>query len=89
MTLLNFAENLPILLINAVSGWLLAVTLYFHGVKIKPFSCPKCMAFWLSLIYLSYQKYNNLFFYDWYLVFALSLTSGVIAIIFEKWMMKR
>ena len=88
MTLQTFAENLPLLLTNAFSGWLLSVTFFYHGVRIKPFMCAKCMAFWLTLLYLSYHKYLGSEM-EYYYIITMSLTSAVFAIVFEKYIIKR
>lgn len=93
MTLHYFAENLPLLFINAFSGWILAVTFYYHGVRMKPFACAKCMAFWLTVICMAAKSFPV--HADWYsilmalyLVISLSLVSAVIAIVIDKKMMK-
>lgn len=88
MTLQIFAENFPLLLINACSGWLIADTLFFYGVRVKPFKCGKCMAFWMTLFYLSIDKYYGADIPAYFIV-TLSFTSAVMAVMIDKYMMSR
>ena len=50
--------------------------LRYLKIVYKPFSCPKCMAFWISVIYFQLQFSDPL-----YTVFLAAITSAAAAVI--------